>query len=174
MLEVEVKRMNEFELSEHLLTCVTRIRRVLDERLKEHGLSVARKRMLGALTEGPVRQAALASAFEVAPRTVTELVDGLERDGFVERRGDPQDRRVRLVCITPAGRRANERAMIARAEVIPQMFADLSEEDRAALLRMLVAVDKRVASMSAAGLGAGDRSAVIPLDAPFIAGDVQR
>ncbi|MEW2164885.1 hypothetical protein AB0912_18120 [Streptomyces sp. NPDC007084] len=42
-------------------TCVTRIRRVMDERLRVYGVSVARKRVLGCPTDGPVRQAGLAA-----------------------------------------------------------------------------------------------------------------
>jgi DNA-binding MarR family transcriptional regulator len=151
---------NEFELSDQLLACVTKIRRTLDERLAPFGLSVARKRVLGALATGPVRQGDLATAFEVTPRTITELVDGLERDGFAERRGDPADRRVRIVHITEAGRQANEQAMAARAEVIKQIFADLSGQDRHTLIRMLTAINKRASAMSAAageGIPLGSR-----------------
>ncbi|MFE7672897.1 MarR family winged helix-turn-helix transcriptional regulator [Streptomyces albidoflavus] len=151
-----------FGLSEQLLSCVSRIRRVLDERLRVHGVSVARKRVLGALVEGPVRQGVLAGAFEVAPRTVTELVDGLERDGLVERRADPKDRRARLVALTEAGERVNERAMATRAEVIQEIFADLSAEERAALSAMLGAVGARVTAMTA-DPGDGVPLEVLPL-----------
>ncbi|MEE1792960.1 MarR family transcriptional regulator [Streptomyces sp. BE308] len=147
--QVEVVLVDEFELSEQLLSCVTKIRRVLDERLKTHGASVARKRVLGALVPGPMRQGALATAFEVAPRTITELVDGLERDGLVERQADPDDRRARLVFLTGSGRRVNELAIAARAEVIKEIFADLSAEQRGELSRTLDAVSTRVTAMTA-------------------------
>ncbi|GAA3290475.1 MarR family winged helix-turn-helix transcriptional regulator [Streptomyces cinereospinus] len=139
--------MDELQLAEQMLSCVTKMRRALDERLKVYGLSVPRKRVLGALTEGPVRQGTLAAAFAVTPRTITELVDGLQRDGLVERRDDPADRRARLVCLTPAGRLADEQAKAARAEVIGGMFADLPAEDRAALARILTSIDHRLGAV---------------------------
>ena len=141
---------DEFALAELLLVCVTRIRRLLDERLKVHGVSVARKRVLGCLTRGPVRQAGLAATLGVTPRTISEMVDGLERDGLVERRDDPKDRRARLVYLTPAGKKANELAMTARAAVITHIFSDLTPEQRVALAQMLTTVSGRVSSMTAA------------------------
>jgi len=41
---------------------------------------------------------------------VTGLVDALEGLGYVERRPHPSDRRVKLLAVTPAGRRARDQA----------------------------------------------------------------
>ena len=49
--------METTDLADELVECVTRIRRVLDSRLQVHGVSVARTRVLGALVDGPARQA---------------------------------------------------------------------------------------------------------------------
>ncbi|MDT0612204.1 hypothetical protein [Streptomyces lancefieldiae] len=63
---------------------------------------------------------------------------------------DPKDRRARLVYLTAAGLRANELAMTARAEVITEISAGLSAEERVALPRMLGAVSEGVTAMAAA------------------------
>jgi DNA-binding MarR family transcriptional regulator len=159
---------DEIELSEQLLDCVMRIRKVMDDRLREHGLSIARKRALATLAQSPARQSDLATAFEVTPRTITELVDGLARDGFVERREDPADRRVRVVHITAAGRRANDQAVSARDQVATQIFGELSEEDRDTLSRMLTTMKETVGAMSTT-----DSGTRISLD-PFVAGEDRR
>src|SRR3954465_13222835 len=52
---------------------------------------------------GPLAIGALAAAEGVAAPTMTRLVDGLERDGFVRRRRDPADARGVLVEATTAG-----------------------------------------------------------------------
>ncbi|MFD5142452.1 MarR family winged helix-turn-helix transcriptional regulator [Streptomyces sp. NPDC058401] len=142
--------MDEFVLAEQMLTCVTRIRRILDERLKAHGVSVARGRALRQVAHGPARQAALAAALGVTPRTITEMIDGLERDGLAERRDDPKDRRARLVYITAAGKKAIGLAMATRAEVITEIFSDLSAQDRTALSQALTTIGDRVTAMTTA------------------------
>lgn len=66
----------------------------------------------------------------------TVLVNDLEQRGLVERRPHPEDRRAKLVCITPAGRR-----IVAAAKQIidrpPAFFATLPQEDLAELRRIL-------------------------------------
>ena len=47
----------------------------------------------------------LAEAAGVTRQSMGELVDHLERGGYVERRPDPRDRRARIVVPTEAGRR---------------------------------------------------------------------
>ncbi len=57
-------------------------------------LSGARLRVLFAVKEaGSMRMGDLATQLGVAPRTVTDLVDGLEKEGLLTRRPDPTDRR---------------------------------------------------------------------------------
>jgi DNA-binding MarR family transcriptional regulator len=34
----------------------------------------------------------LAAEFDLAPRTITDVIDALERDGLAERQADPTDR----------------------------------------------------------------------------------
>ena len=77
------------------------------ERFAErHGLSDSRARVLTRLSHSPDRRlplGALAEGLSVAPRTMTDIVDVLERDGLVGRINDPADRRSVLAEITPAG-----------------------------------------------------------------------
>jgi DNA-binding MarR family transcriptional regulator len=52
---------------------------------------------------GPRRITDLAACEGVAQPTMTALVSALERSGLVERRADPDDRRVVLVALSPDG-----------------------------------------------------------------------
>jgi DNA-binding MarR family transcriptional regulator len=62
---------------------------------------MARNKMLGHIERNsPVRAADLATAFGFAPRTITEAIDALERDGLVQRTGDTTDRRVKYIALT--------------------------------------------------------------------------
>lgn len=140
--------MEDTDLAERMLGCFTLIRRVLDDRLRPHGVSVARKRVLGVLEHGAVRQNVLATVLDLAPRTITELVDGLERDGFVSRTTDPGDRRARLVDLTPTGRQVNDLALRTRQAVVAEMFADLSNAQRTALAEAMSVLNTRLTTMS--------------------------
>src|SRR4029450_5734687 len=69
------------------------------------GMTYPRMRLLHELAEeGPQIMATLRARLGVSARNITVLVDGLERDGFVERVPHPQDRRATLVELTDQGR----------------------------------------------------------------------
>src|SRR4029077_1447377 len=53
---------------------------------------------------GRITRGALAAMLDITPRTVTGLVDNLERDGLVKRVDDPADRRSVYAEITEQGR----------------------------------------------------------------------
>lgn len=78
---------------------------------------------------GPLPIGALATAEGVAAPTMTRLVDGLERDGFVRRRRDPADARGVLVEATPAGKRILTRGRAQRVQTLAASLAALSPEE---------------------------------------------
>jgi len=135
------------EAAELMFGCFKRLRRLLDAELGECGLSLSRTKLLSELSsKGPMNQSELATKFGLAPRTVTELVDTLERDGLVERRPDPNDRRARPVHLTPAGEQARERAVVVGKQIIDRAMgtlSDLQRTDLAATLHLIEAeIDK--------------------------------
>jgi DNA-binding MarR family transcriptional regulator len=79
----------------------------LMERFAEsHGLSESRLQVLTRLYHSPDHRlalGALAEGLNVTPRTMTDIVDVLERDGLAQRLPDPADRRSVLAVITPDG-----------------------------------------------------------------------
>ena len=123
----------------HLLRAV----RVADGR---SGLSPARLSALSVLVfGGPRTIGALASAEGVRSPTMTQLVNGLQADGLVQRRTTTGDGRHVVVEATPAGERAMREAQGRRLDVLldllgPAEAADVELLDRAAaLLERLVA-----------------------------------
>jgi DNA-binding MarR family transcriptional regulator len=73
-----------------------------------HGLSEGRFQILVRLQhfpEGRTTMGELAEMLDVSPRTVTGLVDNLERDGLVRRVDDPKDRRSVYAELTEQGRK---------------------------------------------------------------------
>jgi DNA-binding MarR family transcriptional regulator len=84
-----------------------------------------------------MRLSELSEHLRIAPRSTTEVVDGLQERGLVERLPDPADRRATLVSLTAAGRTTAASIRAARGAQGERFFAELSAEDRAALGRIL-------------------------------------
>ncbi|MEV0943417.1 MarR family winged helix-turn-helix transcriptional regulator [Micromonospora wenchangensis] len=95
-------------------------------------------RALAVLTRhGAMRLSALAEHLHIAPRSTTEVVDGLEERGLVARRPDPADRRATLVEPTDEGTRVGAAIRTARAAEAERFFGHLSPTDHADLTRIL-------------------------------------
>jgi DNA-binding MarR family transcriptional regulator len=81
----------------------TRLARQL-RRQADTGLSPSQLSALATVNcHGPLTLGELSTRERVAPPSVTRVVARLEDDGLVERRPDPDDRRVTRVRITPDG-----------------------------------------------------------------------
>lgn len=89
-------------------------------------------------------QVALARLQRVEAPTLCRMVDRLERDGLVERRPHPDDRRATCVFLTPAGRRAAKRGRRAVADVEEAVFGGLDAEEQAHLAALLDRVLERL------------------------------
>src|ERR1700676_5630483 len=76
--------------------------------------------------EPPISMRELAERLKSDPSNVTGLVDRLEARGLVERRPDPNDRRIKGLALTAAGARMRER-LFARLYSAPPAVAELSE-----------------------------------------------
>jgi DNA-binding MarR family transcriptional regulator len=101
--------------------------------------------MLGYLeAAGPLPMSELAARLYMERTTLTRNLKPLEDAGLVERPADPQDARVRLVAITPLGRRKLREARRywrrAQARVLKLYGADqwLALESQLRTLRRLV------------------------------------
>jgi DNA-binding MarR family transcriptional regulator len=129
------------ELSD-LLTRVARTqRRQWREVLAPWDLSPHQARALRVVCAGDdVRLSDLAEALHIAPRSATEVADGLQERGLVERAPDPGDRRAVLLRPTAEGRRVRGEVDRARAAGSDQLFARLSADDRSTLARLLRAL----------------------------------
>jgi DNA-binding MarR family transcriptional regulator len=84
-----------------------------------------------------VRLSELAEALRIAPRSATEVADGLQERGLVERAADPVDRRAVVLRSTPAGRRVQQEVDDARAADSHELFGRLTVADQAELARIL-------------------------------------
>jgi DNA-binding MarR family transcriptional regulator len=88
------------------------------------------------LLDRPRTMSEIAAVLHCDNSNVTGIVDGLEEKGLATRQPSSGDRRVKLIALTPEGRKL--RARLKRAvEKPPAWLERLSEEDRDALREVL-------------------------------------
>ncbi len=107
-----------------------------DARLAEEGGSLTTWIVLNKIGNEP-SQRELAAMLWIEPATLVAQLDRLERDGFVERRRDPGDRRVLRVVITPAGLELRERLHRIALECDGELRSLISTSDQRVLERTL-------------------------------------
>jgi DNA-binding MarR family transcriptional regulator len=84
-----------------------------------------------------MRPSELSEHLRIAPRSTTEVLDGLAAKGLVERRPDPHDRRATLVVPTEHGVDVGTKILSERGTETERVFDRLSPTDRAHLARIL-------------------------------------
>lgn len=85
-------------------------------------------------------QRELSDFLSLDPSQIVSLVDALEKQGWVERRVDPRDRRSRIVVATEAGQEAFALARQLTGASDDVVLARLTPEERAELGRLLALV----------------------------------
>ncbi len=125
------------EVADLLGQAARRLHRGTNEELAPLGVSRTQARVVRLLADGPLRMAAIAERLAVVPRSVTDLVDGVETAGLVARRPDPEDRRATIVALTPEGRRLLGRLQAARHESARRVLGQLGDADLVAMHRVL-------------------------------------
>ncbi|MEV8036755.1 MarR family winged helix-turn-helix transcriptional regulator [Streptomyces sp. NPDC086182] len=94
--------------------------------------------VLAALAGGPeLSQQDLSRLLNLDPTTVVTVIDEMERNGHVERRRNPADRRRYNLILTESGREALATADRVATEVESTFFGGLTEDEREALRKML-------------------------------------
>ena len=128
-------------LAEAFWSVARRLRHLTHETLEPIGITPGQSRAVAVLMRhGVMRLSELSDHLRIAPRSTTEVVDGLQERGLVERRPDPADRRATLVALTDAGQATAEATRTARHAEAERFFADLDADDRATLARILNAL----------------------------------
>lgn len=109
-----------------------------DKRARNLGMNRAQWVILAWLKLQPgLSQNELAALVELEPMTVARLIDRLEARGFVERRNDPRDRRVKRLHLLPAASPALAAFNVWR-DALSHRFVETLGADRAAELTQML------------------------------------
>ena len=109
------------------------------------GLPFSRVRVLKRLADAPVTLKQLADMTDSDAPATTVAVNDLEERGLVERQPHPDNRRAKLVSLTPAGRRLVELVHRTVRDDAPLAVQQLSKTDLAHLRRILERIDSHEA-----------------------------
>jgi DNA-binding MarR family transcriptional regulator len=115
-------------------------RSTMEHRLAAEGISHGRFMLLVVLDcfpNDPMPASELAERSGVTKQTVTSLLDGLEKDGYVARRPHQQDRRSIVVQLLPKGARLLAKIMPGMYRRQLEMMADLTRDEKRQLTRLL-------------------------------------
>lgn len=116
-----------------------RLRAQIDARVSRYGLVAPQYGMLIILQlEGLMNQNELGSYMAMDKATIVRMLDGLEDKGFIRRVPSPEDRRAKLVEVTPSGRRVISELEKLRQEAEKEFLAPLSPDERKLLREMVL------------------------------------
>jgi len=94
--------------------------------------------------KSPMRLTDLTANEQVTQSAITQLVTRLERDGFVERRPDPNDGRVVQVHITERGANVIDSRRLDRIAQITKFMEGLTLEEKRAIAAAIPALKRLV------------------------------
>src|ERR1700691_4035425 len=120
------------QLADLLQWQTRRLRRAQASRLAPLGLTPAQERALRVISrsEEPLRMTELAGRLGIVPRSVTTVIDALERPGLVRREVDPRNRRAIRLHLTDRGSAVRDDMREARRQAAEDLFAPMPEGDR--------------------------------------------
>ncbi len=86
---------------------------------------------------GEISQARLADLMDVAPISAGRLLDRMEEGGWIDRRANPDDRRERLVQMTPKARQTLDQARRVGDQITAEALQGLTAEEQDTLVTLL-------------------------------------
>lgn len=140
-----------------LVRVETRLYNAVAERVRaEAGVGAGHFELLRYVRDHPdARVADLASAFAIGVGTTSKIVDRLEKEGWLERRPNPANRRSSLLALTPAGEAVVSRAEPAWQAAIQEILGGAIASDELAALSLTLGAVRSDLERRRLGLPAG-------------------
>ena len=116
--------------------------------IEETGLGLSDFGVLEVLlNKGPLPVNTIGSIVDLTPGSISIAVDRLFAKGLVTRVESPEDRRVRIVALTPRGTDLIVSAFRKHSRQMKRVFSELSPEEVRGLELMLKKVGKRASAL---------------------------
>ena len=116
---------------------------------RRYGLSHAALNALAAIEGGggPIPTGEISARMHITTGTMTSVLDTLERNGYIKRIADPNDRRRVLVDITPDAQAVLDKMLPEVQHVIAAAMANIDDDALQALLDALADVSAAIAAV---------------------------
>lgn len=116
-------------------------RRNFERKARSLGLTRSQWMVIGIVRRFPgIKQAELAERMDVQPITVGRLIDRMEKDGWIERKADPRDRRAKRLHLTKRvqaiASQIRNMALVTRKDAL----AGITQSEHETLLRLLTCI----------------------------------
>lgn len=99
---------------------------------------IGQGRLLAFLLEKDgINQKELSELLRITAASVSELINKLEKDGYIERKQNESDKRVTNIFLTEGGRFFSQKMEEARLQVAKDFFVALDEDEQKLLLSLL-------------------------------------
>jgi len=131
----------------HIQSCYKGLMTELNAPLAEMGLSEGKffilvflfsEELLGNDAPGPSE---IAENLDVTRATITGLLDGLERDGLIQRRHSSVDRRAITIVMTEKAHDLMDSFCPAQTGRVSKLLSPLSADEKETLIRLLAKID---------------------------------
>jgi len=115
---------------------------------RRHGLSHAALNALAVIEGGggPIPTGEISARMHITTGTMTSVLDTLERNGYIKRIADPNDRRRVLVDITPDAQAVLDKMLPEVQHVIAAAMANIDDDALQAFLDALADVSAAIAA----------------------------
>jgi DNA-binding MarR family transcriptional regulator len=120
-----------------MLYAAHRVRTTADTTLRDAGLSLSSYKLLKALSGADRSMRELSDVLHVSPRTITDMIDGLEGRELVRRCPHPSDRRMTVLKLTESGAQRLSGAAAAVEQTMATALDGLTPAEQERLRRLL-------------------------------------
>jgi DNA-binding MarR family transcriptional regulator len=123
------------------------LRTEFDRRVRRLGITRAQWLVLTRLHRRPgASHSELAEMMEVEKATAGRMIDRLVANGWVERRTQPDDRRIKRVFLTSEAERVHKRIWRVAEDTVNAALAELSGQESRQLMNLLQRIKKTLLS----------------------------
>ncbi|MBY0204621.1 MULTISPECIES: MarR family winged helix-turn-helix transcriptional regulator [Paenibacillus] len=124
-----------------------KIKRKADEQVNELGLNAQQGRIIGYIYEHQdegLIQKNLADAFNRRDATITSMLKGLEKNGYIVRKIPADNERQKNLYVLPKGEQVIQDIEQMFATVENEIVKSLTDEEQATLMRLLTKVNQNL------------------------------